>query len=152
MLVLCATLTVALWQNHALLRILNDPLKETTKSAAQNAKAPLGAQARYDLQQREVLRRSRDANFLSQSRAALSPLRAHPLVAAAKASGSALKAAPKEVTGRQPVTLGLGEPFEDAHRVVLLRPALRAAADPLPGLRVRVTGLQPPRSAGWPSR
>jgi sec-independent protein translocase protein TatC len=32
-------------------------------------------------------------------------------VAAAQASGSALKAAPKEVTGRQPVTLGLGEPF-----------------------------------------
>ena len=32
-------------------------------------------------------------------------------MAAAKASGSALKAAPNEVTGRQPVTLGVGEPF-----------------------------------------
>ncbi len=111
-LVLCATFAVALWQNHALLRILNDPLKETTKSAARNAKGPLGAQARYDLQQREALRRSRDAfTLLSQSRAGLSPSERAALVAAAKASGSALKAAPKEVTGRQPVTLGLGEPF-----------------------------------------
>jgi sec-independent protein translocase protein TatC len=111
-LALCVTFTLALWQNHALLRILNDPLKETTKSAAEHAKGPLGAQARYDLKQREALRRSRDAfTLLSQSKAALSPSERAALVAAASASGSALKAAPKEVTGRQPVTLGLGEPF-----------------------------------------
>jgi sec-independent protein translocase protein TatC len=111
-LVLCATFAVALWQNHALLRILNDPLKQTTKSAAEHAKGPLGAQARYDLAQRKALQRSRDAfTLLSQSKAGLSPSERAALVAAAKASGSALKAAPKEVTGRQPVTLGLGEPF-----------------------------------------
>ena len=111
-LALCATFAVALWQNHALLRILNDPLKESTKSAARHAKGPLGAQSRYDLAQREALRRSRDAfTLLSQSKAALSPSERAALVAAASASGTALKAAPKEVTGRQPVTLGLGEPF-----------------------------------------
>ena len=111
-LVLCATFAVALWQNHALLRILNDPLKETTKSAARNAKGPIGAQARYDLKQREALRRSQQAfTLLSQSKAGLSPAERAALASAAQASGSALKAAPKEVTGRQPVTLGLGEPF-----------------------------------------
>src|SRR5256714_4007835 len=111
-LVLCATFAVALWQNHALLRILNDPLKETTKSAAQHAKGPLGAQARYDLKQREALRRSQAAfTLLAQSRAGLSPAERAALTSAAQASGAALKAAPKEVTGRQPVTLGLGEPF-----------------------------------------
>src|SRR6266513_4622453 len=111
-LVLCATFAVALWQNHALLRILNDPLKLTTKSAAEHAKGPLGAQARYDLQQREALRRSQAAfTLLAESRAGLSPAERAALVSAAKASGDALRAAPKEVAGRQPVTIGLGEPF-----------------------------------------
>src|SRR3982074_3989022 len=110
-LALCATVAGALWQNHALLRVLNDPLKETTKTAAQHAKGPLGAQARYDLQQREALRRSRDAfTLLSQSKAALSPSARGALLAAPDASGSSLKEAPQEVTGRQPVTLGTGEP------------------------------------------
>src|SRR2546429_8697449 len=73
-LVLCATFAVALWQNHALLRILNDPLKETTKSAAQNAKGPIAAQARYDLKQRGALRRSQHAfTLLSQIQPALRP-------------------------------------------------------------------------------
>src|SRR3954452_11025802 len=111
-LVLCAAFAVALWQNHALLRILNDPLKETTKSAAAHARGPLGAQARYDLKQREALRRSQAAfTLLAQSRAGLSPAERAALTSAAQASGAALRAAPKEVTGRQPVTLGLGEPF-----------------------------------------
>src|SRR5437868_154850 len=111
-LVLCGAFAVALWQNHALLRILNDPLKQTTRSAALHAKGPLGAQARYDLKQREALRRSEAAfTLLAQSKAGLSPSERAALTSAAQASGAALKAAPKEVTGRQPVTLGLGEPF-----------------------------------------
>src|SRR2546421_9708858 len=111
-LVLCGAFAVALWQNHALLRILNDPLKQTTRSAALHAKGPLGAQARYDLKQREALRRSEAAfTLLAQSKAGLSPSERAALTSAAQASGAALKAAPTEVTGRQPVTLGLGEPF-----------------------------------------
>jgi sec-independent protein translocase protein TatC len=116
----CATFALALWQNHALLRLLNDPLTQTTRSAAQNAKGPLGAQARYDLKQREALSRSQQAfDLLAQSRAGLSPAERAALASAARASGDALRAAPKEVSGRQPVTIGLGEPFSQTLTVSL---------------------------------
>src|SRR5207302_647428 len=41
-------LGVAFWQNHALLSVLNEPLKETTKSAAKHASGPIGESARVN--------------------------------------------------------------------------------------------------------
>jgi sec-independent protein translocase protein TatC len=116
-LIICvAALVVALgfafWQNHALLNLLNAPLKETTKSAAKHARGPLGEAARFNVMLRKSLQKTEQAfELLSRSRAALSPEERAAAVAAAQANADALRAAPHEVTGRQPVTLGLGEPF-----------------------------------------
>lgn len=102
----------AFWQNHALLTVLNAPLKESTKSAAKHANGPLGEAARFAVKQREFYKQSQVAlDRLSRSKAALSPQERASLTAAAAASAAALRAAPHDVTGRQPVTLGLGEPF-----------------------------------------
>jgi sec-independent protein translocase protein TatC len=109
---LVVALGLALWQNHALLSVLNAPLKQSTKSAAKHARGPLGEAARAQLAVRDALNASRLAfERLSRSTAALSPDERAALVAAARANAAAVRASPREMTGRQPVTLGLGEPF-----------------------------------------
>jgi sec-independent protein translocase protein TatC len=108
----CVALAVAFWQNHALLKILNEPLKETTKSAAKHASGPIGEAARFNLALRGLLRQNEKAfTLLAKSSAGLNPTERAALADAARANAAAAKAAPKDVTGRQPVTLGLGEPF-----------------------------------------
>ena len=108
----CVALGVAFWQNHALLSILNEPLKETTKSAAKHASGPIGESARFNLALRGLLRQNERAfTLLAQSKAGLTATERAALADAARANARAAKAAPKDVTGRQPVTLGLGEPF-----------------------------------------
>ena len=69
----CVALAVAFWQNHALLSILNEPLKETTKSAAKHASGPIGESARFNLALRGLLRqngcdRSAVSSVLSRTR------------------------------------------------------------------------------------
>jgi sec-independent protein translocase protein TatC len=102
---------VAFWQNHALLKVLNTPLKDTTKAATKNAPGPLGAQGRFDRKLKDALTQGNRAfDALSRSRAPLSANERAALAAAAQANADALRAAPRD-SGRNPVTLGLGEPF-----------------------------------------
>lgn len=109
---LAVVLGVCFWQNHALLSIINQPLKESTRSAAKHARGPIGETARFNLKLADSLRRSERAfSALAQTKAALSPAERAALAGAAQATASALRSAPREVSGRQPVTLGLGEPF-----------------------------------------
>jgi sec-independent protein translocase protein TatC len=101
---------LAFWQNHGLLDILNAPLKDATRSAANKSHGPLGGSARFDAKLRTALRQGNVAfDALSRSKALNASERA-ALVAAAKANLDALKAAPRD-SERKPVTLGLGEPF-----------------------------------------
>ena len=66
---------------------------------------------------------------------------------------SKLAAARPRSRARQPVTLGVTEPFMQTLKVSRLRgPADLAAADPLPGLRVRPAGVLPAREAGGAPR
>jgi sec-independent protein translocase protein TatC len=103
----------AFWQNHAVLRVLNRPLERATASALEHSRGPLAQAARTQRslstaldRQRvafELLARSVSARDLSESRA---------LRAAAQADAAAVVAAtPAQMQGRQPVTLGIGEPF-----------------------------------------
>lgn len=102
----------AFWQNNALLDLLNAPLKKSTASAAKNASGPLGEAARFAVKLRDSLDKDEKAfSRLSRSQAALSVDERAAMFEAAKANAEALRAAPHDVTGRQPVTLGLGEPF-----------------------------------------
>src|SRR2546426_2611741 len=88
---------VAFWQNHALLSVLNTPLKQTTKSATKNAAGPLGAQGRFDRKLKDALTQgTRAFEALSRSRAPLSADERAALAAAAKANAGALRAAPRD--------------------------------------------------------
>jgi sec-independent protein translocase protein TatC len=103
---------VSVWQNHALLDVLNRPLVNATANAANQASGPLGVQARFEAAQRHALAENAAAlTRLSRSRAPLAPPDRQALAAAAAANAAALRAAPRGLPGRQPVTLGLAEPF-----------------------------------------
>ena len=103
---------LALWQNTALLDILNRPLTNATSQAARNASGPVGVQARFQAAQRRALAENAAAlGRLSRSDAKLAGADGRALATAAAANAAALRAAPRDPPGRQPVTLGLAEPF-----------------------------------------
>src|SRR3954471_23067374 len=102
----CTTTALCMWQNHAVLDILNRPLDATV---AHGSKDPLVQGARYD----QALKR-----YLLQD-AALSrhlalkeqdPQTRAELLALARSGQNAARLAPP-VKARRPVTLGVGEPF-----------------------------------------
>lgn len=98
----------AFWQNHALLNALNRPLTNATQHAA----GPAGAQARFDVAERQALRLNASAfTRLSRSSASLGLGDRAALAQAGAANAAALRAAPQTATGQVPVTLGLAEPF-----------------------------------------
>lgn len=102
----------ALWQNNALLDVLNRPLTHATANAARHADGPLGRQARFETAQRRALAQNAAAlGALSRSSARLTGADRRALAQAAAANAAALHAAPSQPPGRQPVTLGLTEPF-----------------------------------------
>jgi sec-independent protein translocase protein TatC len=114
-LVFCAaTLVVALgvcfWQNHALLHLLNRPLEKSTPSA-QSSKGRLSGTAADQVQQRAGLAEQlRGERQLARLRSVPATERAaHATVAAGLQKQ--LAALPKTLPKREPVTIGVGEPF-----------------------------------------
>src|SRR5829696_1453898 len=92
---------VAFWQNHALLEIMNRPLE---KSATYQQKQKL-----LYLQEAALFRAlAADDNLSAESRA---------MLRRAQATAAATAAATPELTGKRPVTLGVGEPFTATFKV-----------------------------------
>jgi sec-independent protein translocase protein TatC len=112
-LILCAiTLAVAFglcfWQNHALLDILNKPLKDSTQ---QTQKGRLGQVATAQLEvQKGFAATARAFSALAAARN-LTPAQRRVLVAAAAETAGAARALPKTTPARVPITTGVGEPF-----------------------------------------
>ena len=103
---------IALWQNHPLLHLVNRPLERTTASAARHgAPGELGSTARSQVALRAALQRGA-ASFERLSRSSsLSPADRDQLLATARSYQDAVKELPSHVSGRQPITLGVGEPL-----------------------------------------
>src|SRR3954454_2301803 len=116
-LIVCvATLTVAFgfafWQNHAILNVLNRPLAKASASALAHSHGPLAQSARTQAGLRVALDRQRAAfELLARGSTGQSPAARRALTSAAQADAAALAVTPTELQGRQPVTLGIGEPF-----------------------------------------
>jgi sec-independent protein translocase protein TatC len=116
-LIVCvATLTVAFgfafWQNHAILNVLNRPLAKASAGALAHSHGPLAQSARAQAGLRVALDRQRAAfELLARRSTRQSPAARRALTSAAQADAAALAVTPGEVQGRQPVTLGIGEPF-----------------------------------------
>jgi len=111
---------ICMWQNHALLNIINAPLKAQTKKQVQKGQGTVGQAV---LAQRSVLKATNDTRaalaLLARPDSGLSPsARAglRPLVDSLSADVAKL---PRNVPGDNPVTLGVGEPFTTTVTVAL---------------------------------
>ena len=103
---------LAFWQNHALLNVLNRPLERATAGALKHSRGPLAQSAREQQSLRVALERQRAAfELLARSSSPLDATQRRALSSAAEADAAAVAVAPSVAQGRQPVTLGIGEPF-----------------------------------------
>jgi sec-independent protein translocase protein TatC len=108
---LAITFGFAFWQNHAVLNVLNRPLSHATSGALAHSRGPLAQSARTQEALRAALGRQRIAfDLLARASSGQPPAVRRALASAAQAD-AAVTATPAQLQGRQPVTLGIGEPF-----------------------------------------
>ncbi len=102
----------AFWQNHALLNVLNRPLSQATAGAVEHSHGPLAQSALVQQRLRVALDRQRAAfGLLARSARPADAAERRALASAAQADASVVAITPTSSPGRQPVTLGIGEPF-----------------------------------------
>ena len=110
-----------LWQNHALLHLINAPLSKQTEKQVAKGNGPLGQTA---LAQQGVLKVAHDTQAIVLALSA----RSSGLPAATRAQlareipslSAAVAKIPRVPEGNKPVTLGIGEPFTTTITVTLL--------------------------------
>jgi sec-independent protein translocase protein TatC len=108
---LAVALGVCFWQNHALLHLLNRPLERSTPNAQHSGKGRLATTAAAQAEQRAGFAQAeRAARALSRS-SRLAPADRRQMGQLATGLGRAVTALPKTVPKREPVTIGVGEPF-----------------------------------------
>jgi sec-independent protein translocase protein TatC len=110
--VFCAATAVCMWQNHAILQLMNRPLENTV---SHGSKDPLVQNARYQQLLKMVLLREAVLfrRLASGERDALTRAQIDSLVRAQTAAA----AATPPLRARRPVTLGVGEPFTQTLKV-----------------------------------
>jgi sec-independent protein translocase protein TatC len=124
LIVSAAALAVAfgfcLWQNHALLHLINRPLDKQTQKQVAKGNGPLGQTA---LAQQGVLKLAGDAEAIARTLS--EPASGLSAVTRARLAGEIPKLRadvakiPRVTTGNKPVTLGIGEPFTTTLTVTL---------------------------------
>jgi sec-independent protein translocase protein TatC len=109
-----------LWQNHALLRLINAPLSKQTEKQVAKGNGPLGQTA---LAQQGVLQVARDTEAivaaLSARGSGLSDATRAQLSATIPRLRADVAKIPRRPQGNKPVTLGIGEPFTTTLTVTL---------------------------------
>ena len=101
-----------LWQNHALLHIINRPLEKQTQKQVRSGKGPLGQTAITQKSLLGVAGLEKQAiAALASPSSGLRPATAAQLTAISRQLDAATAAIPRVPTGDKPVTLGIGEPF-----------------------------------------
>lgn len=111
---------VCLWQNHALLEVINRPLTKQTEKQVSRGEGPLG---QTWLAQKGVLQVAKDtqsiARTLSAPGSGLPAATRAQLEAAIPRLEADVAKIPRAPTGNLPVTLGVGEPFTTTIAVAL---------------------------------
>jgi sec-independent protein translocase protein TatC len=104
---------VCIWQGDALLKIVNQPLEHATSTTANaTGGGRLEQTARFQVKLREALQATAQSlRVVARTDEGLSPASRAALIRAANAQAAAVKDLPRTVPERQPVTLGVGEPF-----------------------------------------
>jgi sec-independent protein translocase protein TatC len=112
---------VCLWQNHALLHLINRPLNHQTHKQIEKGEGPLGQTA---LAQQGVLKVAKDtealAGILSAPASHLPPAIRAQLAAEIPRLRGDVKKIPAVAPADLPVTLGIGEPFTTTLTVVFI--------------------------------
>jgi sec-independent protein translocase protein TatC len=112
---------VCLWQNHALLEIINRPLAHQTQKQVEKGNGPLGQTA---LAQQGVLGVARDVQSIAATLASptskLPPGTRAALAAEIPRLQADVAKIPRTPQGNKPVTLGIGEPFTTTLGVTFL--------------------------------
>jgi sec-independent protein translocase protein TatC len=110
-----------LWQNHALLHLINAPLSKQTEKQVAKGNGPLGQTA---LAQQAVLKIAHSTEgvvlALSAPSSGLPAATRTALAAEIPSLRSAVAKVPRIPEGNKPVTLGIGEPFTTTITVTLL--------------------------------
>jgi sec-independent protein translocase protein TatC len=109
-----------LWQNHALLRVINEPLSKQTEKQVAKGHGPLGQTA---LAQQAVLKVAHDTQaivrVLSAPGSGLSSATRAQLAGELPTLRADVGKIPRVPEGNKPVTLGIGEPFTTTITVTL---------------------------------
>jgi sec-independent protein translocase protein TatC len=116
LLVSAAALAVALgfclWQNDALLEVVNRPLEKVTQNSAEKRRGPLGDAARNQAALRRVAREERALlDALARPGSGLSPSARRELARVRARLDAAVAQLPEAPQGARPITIGVSEPF-----------------------------------------
>ena len=115
LIVCAATLTLtfglAFWQNHAVLNVLNRPLANATAGSPETSHGIVAQTARTQQTLGVALNRQARALELLARTSGRQPSERQALTEAARADVQAEAVIPAGTQARQPVTLGIGEPF-----------------------------------------
>lgn len=110
--VLAVAFAVCLWQNHALLSWINEPLNKQTQKQVERGEGPLG---QTGLAQQGVLALAKQTEALARTLSApssgLPPAVRAQLAAQIPLVRADVAKIPTKPQGNKPVTLGFGEPF-----------------------------------------
>ena len=111
----------SVWQNHALLHILDKPLAKQTQRQARAGNGPLGASYGVEQSTRTVAAQLQVVvAALERPRSGASAQTRDSLRAVAPQLRTALARLPRGAEANKPVTLGIGEPFTTTIGVALL--------------------------------
>jgi sec-independent protein translocase protein TatC len=110
-----------MWQNHALLHIINKPLATQTQKQVKKGNGPLGATYTVQQSARTVAKQLQTVTgALDRPGSGVSPATQAALAAVSPELDKAIKGLSKAPEGNKPVTLGIGEPFTTTIGIALI--------------------------------
>src|ERR1700759_2271003 len=110
-----------MWQNHALLHVINRPLATQTQKQVKKGNGPLGAT--YTVQQSAragATQLQTVTGALDRPGSGVSPATRAALAGVSPKLDQAIKGLSKAPEGNKPVTLGIGEPFTTTVGIALI--------------------------------
>jgi sec-independent protein translocase protein TatC len=110
-----------MWQNHALLHIINKPLSTQTQKQVKKGNGPLGATYTVQQSARTVAKQLQNVTgALDRPGSGVSPATRTALAGVSPELDKAIKRLSKAPEGNKPVTLGIGEPFTTTIGIALI--------------------------------
>jgi sec-independent protein translocase protein TatC len=112
---------VCMWQNHALLHIINKPLSTQTQKQVKKGNGPLGATYTVQQSSRAVAKQLQTVvGALQRQHSGASPATRAALAPVGPELHKAIAGLSKAPEGNKPVTLGIGEPFTTTIGIALI--------------------------------